>query len=109
MSANDLGEVSTNKENPLLDSRFIDDNIELTNESVLNKPSEHITPADMLKIQKRVQKAESEGYDGIVITHGTDTLEETAYFLDLTLPNHLPIVLTGGNAIFKRNWFRWRL
>lgn len=96
MSANDLGEVSTNKENPLLDSRFIDDNIELTNESVLNKPSEHITPADMLKIQKRVQKAESEGYDGIVITHGTDTLEETAYFLDLTLPNHLPIVLTGA-------------
>jgi len=96
MSANELGEVSTNKENPLLDSRFIDDNIELTNETILNKPSEHITPADMFKMQQRVKKAETQDYDGIVITHGTDTLEETAYFLDLTLPNHLPVVLTGA-------------
>lgn len=45
------------------------------------------------RINEIVSKNEA---DGIVITHGTDTQEETAYFLSLVVPNDLPVVLTGS-------------
>jgi len=45
---------------------------------------------------KIIRYLEIENYDGIVITHGTNTLEETAYFLHLTVPTKKPIVLIGS-------------
>ena len=42
------------------------------------------------------RETESNNYDGIVITHGTDTLEETAYFLNLVLKINIPVVVTGA-------------
>ncbi|NMA05937.1 MAG: asparaginase [Acholeplasmataceae bacterium] len=60
-------------------------------------PSPSLTPNDMLKIGSLIDsKLENENFDGVVITHGTDTLEETAYFLDLYLDTKKPVVLTGS-------------
>ena len=62
-----------------------------------NLPSPHITPEVMLKLSQRVHTyLNRSDISGIVMTHGTDTMEETAYFLDLVLPPTKPVVLTGA-------------
>ena len=60
-------------------------------------PGPHITPEIMMDLSKQLRKKLAEKkYDGIVITHGTDTLEETAYLIDLTIKTEIPIVFTGS-------------
>ncbi|MCE8016233.1 asparaginase [Halomonas sp. MCCC 1A17488] len=71
--------------------------VDLEVRSVLQKPSNAITLDDLLYLrQECLVLAESSEVKGIVITHGTDTLEETAYFLDIMLPTSLTLVLTGS-------------
>ena len=66
-------------------------------EQVMQIASESITNDDLLKLAKRVAElADSSDVDGIVITHGTDTLEETAYFLNLVEKTDKPIVVVGS-------------
>ena len=50
----------------------------------------------MFELKQRIMQAIEEGYEGVVITHGTDTLEETAYYLELTLDVEIPVVITGA-------------
>ena len=65
-------------------------------EDLYHLASPQITEREMLGIKNRIEEAVEEGYDGVVVTHGTDTLEETAYYLELTLDVNIPIVITGA-------------
>ena len=97
MTENSEGDIMPSQHNPLLGAdSFVPADVELTTEEIFNLPSPHMTPERMLELVKRIRQAEKEGSDGVVITHGTDTLEETAYFLDLTLDSAMPVVVTGA-------------
>ncbi|MGI6704606.1 MAG: asparaginase [Clostridia bacterium] len=61
-----------------------------------NVPSSYLTMDDLIGLKSYVEKLEGDGYAGVVITHGTDTMEETAYFLDLTVRSKAAVVLTGA-------------
>jgi L-asparaginase len=58
--------------------------------------SHALTPKDLLDLNRTVHGLLEGGADGVVITHGTNTLEETAYFLTLTLKTHNPVVVVGA-------------
>ena len=95
MQADATGAVVTSPENPMNHVSNPLEGIEVHALDFLNLPSPHIKPKHMLALYHKI-KEEADNYDGVVITHGTDTLEETAYFLDTMEIPHMPIVLTGA-------------
>lgn len=95
MQADQEGHVASSQINPMTQIDTPLEEIQVTSIDFLNVPSPHIRLEHMMSIYQKI-KTEQANFDGFVITHGTDTLEETAYFLDTMAIPEKPIVLTGA-------------
>jgi len=69
---------------------------DLSGEQVANIGSQTMNHEVWLKLAKRVKEVLAGDSDAVVITHGTDTMEETAYFLSLVIDSDKPVVLVGS-------------
>ena len=70
---------------------------DIQSENLISIGSGAIGPTEWLRLSQRINNLlKTEDIDGIVVTHGTATLEETAYFLQLTIKSKKPVVVTGA-------------
>lgn len=90
------GKVSPSSTNPLSqEGNLFRSLADLSIIDFFHLPSPHVTPQHMLELKNWIEAHQAD-FDGVVITHGTDTLEETAYFLELTLNLDIPVIITGA-------------
>ncbi|ADJ16123.1 Asparaginase/glutaminase [Halalkalicoccus jeotgali B3] len=76
---------------PLLDY-FVDIEID----RVAQKGSSSLLVEDYVGVAKAAKRAEADGADGVIVTHGTDAIEEDAYFNDLVLDLDIPVAFVGA-------------
>ncbi|HEA6822176.1 TPA: asparaginase [Staphylococcus aureus] len=98
MSQDQSNKVVTNDINPIsMHQDVINQYAQIDELNLFNVPSPHMTIQHVKQLKDIILEAVSNKYyDGFVITHGTDTLEETAFLLDLILGIEQPVVITGA-------------
>ena len=74
----------------------VEDLVEVRVADFKQVPSRAITPADMCSLAREIHVEVENGCAGVVVTHGTDTMEETAYALALMVDADVPLALTGA-------------
>ena len=70
--------------------------VELSIHDVANKPGASLSFGDLLGLADAISAALGDGFAGVVVIQGTDTIEETAYLLDLLVASDAPVVVTGA-------------
>lgn len=95
--ADGLAQVSLGGEDLLAMANYKNDQLEYELFEFKKIPSPHLSLEDLFELRELILSiSQNEDVDGIVVTQGTDTLEETAYFLDISLNLPLPLVITGA-------------
>jgi L-asparaginase len=69
---------------------------EIEARSLFRLPSPSLTPANLVEVARTIEEGFATGCDGVVVIQGTDTIEESAFILDLLVGGEKPVVVTGA-------------
>jgi L-asparaginase len=99
--SSDSGRLATVRAEELLSSlRDPERPMRVTTEDVTTQGSYAFTTADIVNLARHVRTALESDIDGVVVTHGTDVMEESAFLLDVLHSDSRPVVLTGAQRPF---------